>query len=158
MCVRKVHIVCLFQFKKLLTSCLCFFRRKKVNSREGCGKITRHRSSIQALSLQHFKGEDGAMEPFSTQQLFWLYSCSKVFGFHLHTPDFPCLYSFSAVKRVLLIVDFAGCPRFYYPGISIAFTVTWDCLIHLSRENMQNYTLATYQVTVGTEMLWPKEF
>lgn len=56
---------------------------------------------------------------------------SKSFRCHFHTPDFPSLYSFSTMEGVLLTIDFAWRPWFHYPGITIAFTVTWDCLIHL---------------------------
>lgn len=50
-----------------------------------------------------------------------------------HTPDSSRLCSSSTAWRSQLIVDFAWRPVFYNPGILIALTVTWDCLMNLSR-------------------------
>lgn len=52
---------------------------------------------------------------------------------HRHTPDSSRLCSSSTAGRSQLIVDFAWRPVFCNPGILIALTVTWDCLMNLSR-------------------------
>lgn len=67
----------------------------------------------------------------SSQSYSFLMFLFKTYCFYIYSPYFSSLYSFTTVQGVQLAVDFARRPWFCYPGILIAFTVTWDCLIHL---------------------------
>lgn len=90
---------------------------------------------------------------------------------HFHTPDFPRLHSSSTAQGLQLVVDFAWRPVLYNPGILIALTVTWDCLMHLLRtgkekkKNMWNcssYRKTAYLFVIPAEynprtILWLKQ-
>lgn len=66
---------------------------------------------------------------------------------HFYTPDFSRLCSSSTAQGPQLIVDFAWRPVFYNPRILIALTVTWDCLMHLSKiRKEKKQTCETIQV------------
>lgn len=61
-----------------------------------------------------------------------------------HAPDSSGLCSSSTAWGSQLIVDLAWRPVFYNPGILIAFTVTWDCFVNLSRRGKKRKITWSY--------------
>lgn len=78
---------------------------------------------------------------------------------HRHTPDSSRLRSSSTAGRSQLIVDFARRPVFCNPGILIALTVTWDCLMNLSRAGKKGKkkSCGTIQV-IENPLVMPAEY
>lgn len=55
-----------------------------------------------------------------------------------HAPDSSGLCSSSTAWGSQFTVDLARRPVFYNPGILIALTITWNCLMNLSRRGVKN--------------------